>query len=31
METKRIVILGILLFFICCIILMTLWLAGQLG
>jgi len=31
MERKRIIILGILLFFIICIILMTLGLAGQLG
>jgi len=31
MENKRILMLGILLFFICCIIIMTLWLAGQLG
>jgi hypothetical protein len=31
MERKRIVILGILLFFLCCIILMSLWLAGHLA
>ena len=30
MENKRIIILGILLFFIICIILMTLWMAGML-
>jgi hypothetical protein len=30
MENKRVIILGILLFFIICIILMTLWLAGRL-
>jgi hypothetical protein len=30
MENKRIIILGILLFFIICIILMTLWMAGYL-
>jgi hypothetical protein len=29
MERKRILILGILLFFICCIILMALWFAGN--
>jgi hypothetical protein len=31
MERKRILILGILLFLLCCIIFMTLWLAGHLG
>lgn len=31
MERKRVAILGILLFFICCIILMALWFAGQLA
>ena len=31
MERKRILILGILLFLLCCIIFMALWLAGQLG
>jgi len=30
MENKRIIILGILLFFVICIILMTLWLTGML-
>ena len=30
MENKRIVILGILLFFIICIVIMTLWMAGYL-
>ena len=30
MENKRIIILGLLLFFVICIILMTLWLAGML-
>jgi len=29
MEGKRVIVLGILVFLICCIILMTLWLAGQ--
>jgi hypothetical protein len=31
MERKRILILGILLFLLCCIIFMALWLAGQLA
>ena len=30
MENKHIIILGLLLFFITCIILMTLWMAGYL-
>jgi len=29
MENKRILIIGILLFFLCCILFMALWLAGQ--
>jgi hypothetical protein len=31
MENKRIIILGILLFFLCCLVFMTLWFAGQLS
>jgi hypothetical protein len=31
MERKRVFILGILVFLICCIIFMALWLAGRLG
>ncbi|MDD1659536.1 MAG: hypothetical protein LUP92_04775, partial [Methanomicrobiales archaeon] len=31
MERKRVLILGILLFLLCCIIFMALWLAGQLA
>jgi hypothetical protein len=31
MERNRILILGLLVFFLCCIIIMSLWLAGQLG
>ena len=31
MENKRIIVLGILLFLICCIIFMALWLAGQIA
>ena len=31
MEGKRVIILGILLFFVICIILMTLWMIGYLG
>jgi hypothetical protein len=31
MDRKHILILGILVFFVCCIIFMTLWLAGQLA
>jgi len=30
MENKRILILGILLFFLCCIVFMTLWLVTHL-
>ena len=31
MENRRIIILGILLFLLCCIVFMTLWLAGHLS
>jgi hypothetical protein len=31
MERKHILILGLLVFFISCIVFMTLWLAGHLG
>jgi hypothetical protein len=31
MDRKHVLVLGILLFLVCCIVIMTLWLAGQLA